>query len=51
MGVRHFSYVFAGLRNWRAYGHHELDRGTPPGVYRCGVCGRLVIRGMGKWWA
>lgn len=30
--------------------HHRLDAGTAPGAYECGLCGRIVVRGMGAWW-
>ena len=48
--VRHRGYVF-GQMNYRAYGSHSLAPGTPPGVYVCGICDRLVIRGKGAWWS
>lgn len=47
--VVHFGYVWP-QRNRRAYGHHQFKVGTRPGAHRCGICGRWVIRGMGRWW-
>lgn len=47
--VRHIGYVMR-QSDHRAYGHHELDPGTSRGAYRCGICGRLVVRGLGCWW-
>lgn len=23
---------------------------APRGVSHCGVCGRVIVRGMGRWW-
>jgi hypothetical protein len=46
--LAHMGYVFRQL-NRRAYGHH-VSRQTKPGAWCCGVCGRWVVRGMGRWW-
>lgn len=50
-GVRHFSYISptAQASFGRDWHHHELDQ-EKPGARCCGICGRLVIRGMGRWW-
>lgn len=49
--VAHMGYVFPQPDS-RAYGHHQLT-GThrrKPGAWTCGICGRWVVRGMGRWW-
>jgi hypothetical protein len=50
-GVSHYSYIAPGAqllfgRDWR---HHELTQ-TRPGARMCGICGRWVVRGLGRWW-
>lgn len=47
-GVIHQGYIFR-QRNARAYGHHKL-RQAKAGARWCGICGRWVVRGMGRWW-
>jgi hypothetical protein len=29
---------------------HALIASSWPGVGRCDSCGRIVVRGMGRWW-
>lgn len=50
-GVSHYAYIFHGARLafGRDWHHHELDQARP-GARRCGICGRWVVRGMGRWW-
>lgn len=47
--VSHVGYVFRQM-NRRAYGHHVLQQ-DKAGARWCGICGRWVVRGMGRWWA
>lgn len=46
--VVHFSYIHR-QGNARAYGHHDLPQ-RKAGARFCTICGRWVIRGMGRWW-
>lgn len=50
-GVDHYAYIVPGAaqafgRNWH---HHALTQ-RKAGAKRCGICGRWVVRGMGRWW-
>lgn len=47
--VSHMSYVKA-QPNGRRYSHHTVQDKPKPGAWTCGICGRWVIRGMGRWW-
>lgn len=42
--VRHF-YMDRGR-----FGRFKRHTSEQPGGQKCAVCGRLVIRGMGRWW-
>lgn len=44
--VQHWSYI---QQSYRLRGH-KLDPGTRAGAWQCSLCGRWVIRGVGKWW-
>lgn len=49
--VAHFGYIEL-QRSGRTFSHHTLvgGPGRKPGAWTCGICGRWVIRGMGRWW-
>lgn len=47
--VQHFSYIEVRFP-YDDLSHHRFRPGTAPGAHACGICGRWVVRGMGRWW-
>lgn len=47
--VEHHSYIEVHYP-YDSLSHHRFRAGTRPGAHACGICGRWVVRGMGRWW-
>lgn len=47
--VQHWSTIAVGRYDEVSF-HHRLDADTDAGAYPCGICDRIVVRGMGAWW-
>jgi len=47
--VQHWGTMYIGRGEEISF-HHRLDPDTPAGAYVCGICDRIVVRGMGAWW-
>ena len=47
--VQHYSYIDVRYP-YEDLSHHTMRADTKPGAHACGICGRWVVRGMGRWW-